>query len=452
MADITPVVSPPNIPDIGSTGVATLPTITAIFETYCMDEASITANSFLITGVSDGTTVGPDGLEVSFTHSTDTSTIQMSSTITGIVRGVSTIDRIDASTDTNISAYEVTIDAISSAQITIDANLMSLFEVGDVIIQESICKKITAVSGTLVWYIDNATTPFVVGPAYFRKMVYIPSTNQEAYRTKVSFVPFSPLTPNTRYTGLISSTIAQKSFGDPNPVATTVGYWPRTMGQYTGTSDTYTIAITTSGNTSAAEFTWSRASDSYTSSAIPVRYIQGKNIILDNGLIVDFDIYDKDSNLALYEAGDSWTVTAYAAQTLDNIFSWSFETGDGGVEEPDSDTSTYIDSVTIENIPVGEETDEITIEGITYNPNGSYLSVLYTDPPIHSFGVDPDISTITFVFNRDLDASTVTVDTITGLLESVDFRTTYTGVGSEFTIESGDIAVSGCKLILTLDL
>lgn len=440
--DILPIVTPPNIPEIGSIGNGLLPEISALFD-YSLDEYSLNTNTFIISGNSDQVLLGDDVTFADTFPSVPQSAIPLTSTLGGVVPASLQIQRIKDST--NVSLYEVNITNININTVTLSSPISTLFEIGDIISQGNIVKKILTITSGNIITVDNSISAMAIGIAYLTKINYSPQSLPQKYKTKIVYVPNFPLQANTKYTGIISSNIYLKSFGDLNPITTTQGYWPLVKGRYTRSgTNTYTITIVDSGDKDSASFRWLRSSDNYESDPIKVKYVQGKDFVLDRGLILDFPLFNLNNDPAEYISGDSWTISAYQADGLDNIFSWSFETGDGGVLVPESEVSTYVKEVTVNSIPFSQGNNI----GTGYNPNGEFLQIIAMTPRM---GESSTPSEIKIYFNKPIDPDSITTDNIKAFLEYFDFSlSNFSERGEQITLTNTSFSVSDTILTITL--
>lgn len=153
----------------------------------------------------------------------------------------------------------------------------------------------------------------------------------EQYRTKIYIKPNNLLKPNTTYAALLSKDISLLNVFDPEPNAGNSGDGALlAQGLFKGlVPDTYTITITSSGNKNTASYMWTRASDSFVSTAIEAR---DRFIEIDKGLKIKFDN-------GSYTIGDSFIVRVRPADKQQEIFSWNFSTGSGDYQDPDDENS-----------------------------------------------------------------------------------------------------------------
>lgn len=165
----------------------------------------------------------------------------------------------------------------------------------------------------------------------------------------------------------------------------------KTYGGYTGSSDdTINITITSAGNPGYARFSWY-----YSSSPGDVKsniVAQRRYQLLGDSVQVAF----RGSDL---QVGDTFTINVYAAELLAANYKWSFTTNDGNYTEVPESPSTPAESLPPASVlpSVSTSTD---------------LEVLSSVPQSGHYRVDPGIDTITITFDADIDASTVTEETV----------------------------------------
>lgn len=248
---------------------------------------------------------------------------------------------------------------------------------------------------------------------------------------QVTFNPKELLLANQKYTVLVSNEIVSKTLTVPAAAGGNTGNGRLTVkGPYTGTwaPETYTVEITTGGALLTGKFKWKKSSDNVWTENVTLQ----RNHKVDNGITLVFDV-------GVYDAGDIFTFDATQGIALDAITTFTFTTGSPTTKTPS----------------VQKESNEVILEDVggitklTSTPTvaGVGLKVMSIDPPMRSSDLGLTSKTITIIFNKDLDPSTINDDSVQVLMETL-------GV-SHGTRKSEPLSkrmtVSGKKLTITVD-
>lgn len=242
------------------------------------------------------------------------------------------------------------------------------------------------------------------------------------WRTVAIFTPEKPLAPNKTYTVIIAGDevpedvlktgVTSRSVFDANPTLVSGTGNLISGGGYTGEDErTYTVKIKVGGTVGNATYEWWNNND-------PETVFQGisttGNRELEDGLYITFD---PDGTLV---ANDTWEIVVIPAIVMTTNYSWSFTTGSGAIITP---SSTYSAS--------GIEELSTAVEG--------GLKVLSITPKNLSCNLDPDEFTqIVIKFNKEVDESTVTDETILLWSESVNGDSQFTSTGTLAKVISVD--------------
>lgn len=254
------------------------------------------------------------------------------------------------------------------------------------------------------------------------------------YRTQVVLTPEIPLGSLTEYTVYIVGdedqtdaydfgvssrsifdTVKESVLGD----GTAIFY-----GGYTGSiRDKFTVQITQGGGAGTATYEWWRDSD-------PVARA-GKTStgyrLLSDGVQVSFE---KDRT---YQLGDTFHVWCDVPEFMENTYSFSFTTS----------------QVTIEDTPVSSTLLTGGVVTGSTTVSSSSFAVSSITPESRDSMVDNTTTEIQLVFSSEIDATTITDDSVTvtsyAADESIDQSFPFTG---ELT---KTLSVSGSTLTITLD-
>ena len=242
------------------------------------------------------------------------------------------------------------------------------------------------------------------------------------WRTVAVLTPQAPLAPNKDYTALIAgdedptnafdSGIRTRTVFDPKPISVAGSGVIYSGGGYTGdTSKTYTIQITTGGQTGNAVYQWWNNSD-------PLLVYSGITVTgrreLENGIYITCD---PDGT---FVTGDKWTITVVPFEVLGNTYKWTFTTGSGSIVTPPSTSSasgitslsTSTSTYTFEVESVDPDEGEYGVDISTDPYTGERIEITFSD----TYAVD----STTLV-----DAISVRSEPATGIDESLSI--TYTG-------------------------
>lgn len=257
--------------------------------------------------------------------------------------------------------------------------------------------------------------------------------------TIATLTPSQPLKPNVTYTAIVlgdetqtndfDSGVRTRSVFDAEPVSVSGTGIPIFIGSYTGTSTrTYVLEITSGGATGAATYEW-------WNEATPLEVYEGVTTTgyreLEDGVIVYFD---PDGS---FTTGDKWQVVVKPYSLLANNYRWEFTTGSGSILTPPSSSSAS--GIGTIGAAAGTDTTGLYVSEITPS-EGEYGVEISTDPYTGE--------TITIVFNNDLDASTVTEDSISIYTESPNGDTSIASITGDLDFTA---AVSGDTISIELD-
>lgn len=224
------------------------------------------------------------------------------------------------------------------------------------------------------------------------------------WRTVGIFTPDKPLKQNVDYKFIV--------LGDENPTDDfDTGVQTRTvfdtvftgtgtgrlnfLGGYTGTEElTYTIEITTGGQTGTAEYVWWKSSDVLTTYEGVTS--TGKRELEDG-------IYVMCDNDGSFTVGDTFTVVVIPGLGLANTYEWLFSTGSGAIITPPS-TSSASGIGDLSTDVLGALQPIFSVSEIVPS-DGKYGIAISEDPYVGE--------TITITFSDSPDATTVIADNIT---------------------------------------
>lgn len=214
------------------------------------------------------------------------------------------------------------------------------------------------------------------------------------YKTRVKFIPKTPLAPLTTYTvyvignpdnsdperGIASRTVYSTSLGSNIGGGNCVF-----SGGYKGTiNDTINIRITVAGNIRTAEYEWYLSSES----SITYNMITSTKYRALNDLGVDVRFTGSD-----FRVGDTFSVNVYPPTFMTTSYQYTFTTGTGNIVEVPDNTSTSV---------LGDPVTVLT---------GEFEIVSHT-PEHKEIKVDNNLRIIKITFTNDIDASTINDKTI----------------------------------------
>lgn len=160
------------------------------------------------------------------------------------------------------------------------------------------------------------------------------------FRSEVTLTPKQPLNTNTNYAVIISRNVSLLTVFDAGIIqqdpASSGGL--KTAGVYTGLSlDKYLISIVASGDSSTAQFNWTRVSDSQSSKTLQTR---GRYMEIDRGVKIRFEP-------GFYTTGDMFEINVVPSVKLSEMFTWNFSTGAGDFQQPKDQLSDRIISLPV---------------------------------------------------------------------------------------------------------
>ncbi|MHA2064045.1 MAG: hypothetical protein ACXABY_06660 [Candidatus Thorarchaeota archaeon] len=260
------------------------------------------------------------------------------------------------------------------------------------------------------------------------------------WRTKATFTPDKPLTPNTEYrvyvagdeddtddlkTGIKTRTIFDVVNG------ANLGTGEATfVGSYTGTtsSETFHVKITTAGAANVAKFLWYRGSAPLLTYG-PYTAFRGE-VALDEGVSIRFLTGD-------FEVNDAFSVVVKAPVIFTGNLTWPFTTGTGSIQELPDTVSTDL---------VGAPSAEVTAAPTTFEVSTTIPPNRATDL-VEPFEGD---MTIILVMNDDVDETTVTTDTIKVEIEPVNGDDSDVSGIQASGVVTPTISVSDDEITLTI--
>ena len=249
------------------------------------------------------------------------------------------------------------------------------------------------------------------------------------WNTAAIFTPEVPFRANVKYTVLVAGDTSPDSDFDSGIFTRSVfdtklevgtNESANFCGTFTGdASEQYFIRISSAGETGAAEYVWWKGSD-------PLTTFEGLTSTgkreLENGVCVFFD---KD---ATHTSGDKWSVIVKPYELMDTNYSFQFYTGSGSIVVPPSERST----TGIESI-ASEEASPLMIVEIT--------------PVDGATNLDPEsIVTIEVKFNKNLDPTTITPETVRVIATAVNGDPEISAAGEIATV----LDVSGNVLTIQI--
>lgn len=223
------------------------------------------------------------------------------------------------------------------------------------------------------------------------------------WNTAAIFTPSVPFAPNVKYTVLVAGDTSPSSDFDSGVFTRSVfdtkleigtNESANFCGTYThDTQDKYFIRIDTAGETGVAEYVWWKESD-------PLNVFEGITSTgkreLDSGVCVFFD------KAADHTVGDKWSVVAKPYELMSTNYSFQFYTGSGSIVVPPSSHSTS------------------GIEPLVSEDNAS-LQVVSISPADGATNLNPEtISTIVVKFNKNIDPTTITSETVKVIASAVN--------------------------------
>ncbi|RLC15056.1 MAG: hypothetical protein DRI24_11910 [Deltaproteobacteria bacterium] len=252
------------------------------------------------------------------------------------------------------------------------------------------------------------------------------------WKTRAVFVPDQPLAVNSEYTVFLlgdentndslDTGVRTRTVFDTKEVAVTGTGSVTFGGGYSASEErTYALEIIVPGSTGVAEYRW-------WDEAHPLNVYEGRTTTgireLEDGIFVTC------SNDGDFETGDKFSVKVVPYLLLENNYQWIFTTGSGSIVTPPSDSSAS------------------GIECLNTEGESGGLEIVSTDPEDRETNLDPaSITTVTIVFNKALDAATITNDTVKVIAEPVNGDPRFTAQG-ELT---QDITVTGSTISIAIN-
>lgn len=254
----------------------------------------------------------------------------------------------------------------------------------------------------------------------------------DIYRSKVIFTPTNQLVSVTTYTaylvgddddvegvGVQSRTVFDGEVGVLNSGTGTVEF----SGSYTGTvSDVINVRITNSGLAGTAEFEYWKDSAPLTLEGPSLSSLNSTALL--NGVTIKF----LDGS---FVEGDTFSVVVKPAVIYTSTLTFSFTTGTGSITAVPTTTSTSI---------TGDPTLDSTVafELVTTDPEDGAVNVTVVDA-----------RTVVIEFSSDLDATTVTQDSVQVFSQPIIDHPLLSA-----SVPTGEVAktltVSGNQIIITL--
>lgn len=279
-------------PSVSGLGIATGDKVWVLFDRE-MDEETIKAGNFFITGPDFDTWSGPDlQLFHDFASAGSESEILQSPGYHGIVPGTISFERIDLTTTTQVQ----TLDTVGSGLLY---RTKAIFSPTNRLAANT--EYTVHISGD-----DDTTDDFVIG-------------------------------------------IAQRTVFDPVASGVNIGTGDlNVVGGYTGSiADNFHIKITTSGEVGTSKFTFWTDSDPLTiNGPFKTKY---SDILLSDGITVTFDE-------GLYRVDDTWHFAVKPAYYFSGNYAWPFKTGSGNIVEVPESTSTSVTGESFTSTTVSSST------------------------------------------------------------------------------------------------
>lgn len=246
-----------------------------------------------------------------------------------------------------------------------------------------------------------------------------------AWRTKAVFTPTLPLAPNVQYKVYVvgdddevdeyKSGVSSRTVFDTQKGANLGTGYATFSGGYDGAiDDKFWVEILTTGESGAVRFKWWK--DSAPLIVRELKTTLGSQLLAD-GAYVKFT--------GSLEAGDQFSAVVKPPVRMATTYYWVFTTGDGAL-------ITIPDSVSSPASGFGAVSEAAATAD---------LQILSITPAERTTNLNPDdVGIITIKFNKALDETTITDDTVTIWSESVNGDPTYTaeGVLAKVLSVSGD--------------
>jgi hypothetical protein len=229
--------------------------------------------------------------------------------------------------------------------------------------------------------------------------------NGTLWYTMAVFIPDTSLAPNSNYSVLLlgdenieddlDTGVRTRTVFDPKSVSVTgTGTMSFSGGYSADETRTYIVKITTPGATGVAEYEW-------WNEAAPLDVYQGRTTTgereLQDGVILTCS---HDGDFAL---NDTFSVLVKPYVLLESNYKWSFTTGSGSIATPPSSSSA-------------SGVEDLDTAGLAGG-----LEIVSVTPDYRETNLDPStITEIVIVFNKDLDATTITQETVKVWTESVN--------------------------------
>jgi len=250
-------------------------------------------------------------------------------------------------------------------------------------------------------------------------------TRGKKYRTKITINPDKPLDANSNYAIILSKDLTKTTVFDAEVTSGSSPGVLETRGVYSKTTpDTYLITVTNSGTPGLAKYTWTRSSDSFTST---VQTTKERFIEIDSGVKIKFE--------GNFNAGTIYRIRVYPADHLNDYFSWTMSTGSQTYEIPKDDRSDAL-----LNIPTNDPSSTApTFFAVKITPEfgTSYLYV-----PRHSTLTIGDVTYVAINYGNEYDYYTIRyTDTVSAGSESVAIT------GKDITIGIEDGVSSALQIV-----
>jgi len=215
----------------------------------------------------------------------------------------------------------------------------------------------------------------------------------DLWRTKVTFTPTKVLEQDKAYEVLLGPAVSHRTIFDIDATQTGTGMLT-TQGSYLGTvEDTYTLTVTVAGTRNTSRYRWSRTSDSYVSeetTASRAHLTLSKNE--DINILIGF-------SRGTYEIGDTFIFKVRPYTYNGEESAWDFQTGLLEVTTP-TEEAVSLDASTVIS------------EGSLAGTGVSAFAISQITPEHGSANLSASTNQIVFIFNENIDASTITTDTV----------------------------------------
>lgn len=239
--------------------------------------------------------------------------------------------------------------------------------------------------------------------------------NQRLCRTLIAISPTVYLDPNSEYSVILGSEIGTISVFDPKPLNGGVSKIIAKGPYEAPIEDEFILEILDNGEAGLASFKYTRMSDSKTATVRSrTRFIE-----LEEGLFVCFQ--------GTLIAGEKFSIKVKPIQRMNEIFAWNFTTGDRTFKAPEDERSNVLLDLPIKTDSPNSVNKLALINVIPYDGQ--------TMVTLDKAGV------VEFVFNKSIDPTSVTADTVKVFAESVITAKTYNQLDVQHEVVDNKIRI-----------